>query len=343
MDLRKLRLLLAGLAAGDSLGSTSEFQSQSDVVKTYERLKGVGWPFVQAGGGSFGWTPGEATDDTDMALCILRSVVGSGRFDGAAVAKQFVDWLDSSPPDVGNATRNGLSAVRGGTPWYEGGLGEYQRNQNSAANGSLMRNGVVAALAESVSEGWRMSLLQSLPTHYGPLPVICCCAQTYLLRELLAGRNPFATDWLATFREQFCRWLSSSADEWVVGWRKRVGSHCDTAMEAFGKADFDPDSFTPFRDFAGADGYCLLTLQIAVWAAIWSQRQQPFPTPNGYPAEVFLNSTGPLFLCAVAMIGRDSDTYGAVAGPLIAAAHGGVPKALTDGLEALQAMKRLGL
>jgi len=38
----------------------------------------------------------------------------------------------------------------------------------------------------------------------------------------------------------------------------------------------------------------------------------------------------------VAMIGHDSDTYGAAAGPLIAAAHQGLPSELTAGLAALK-------
>ncbi len=31
------------------------------------------------------------------------------------------------------------------------------------------------------------------------------------------------------------------------------------------------------------------------------------------------------------MIGHDADTYGAVSGPLVAAAHGGLPAGMTDG------------
>ena len=64
----RLRLLLFGLAAGDALGSTVEFESVEQIPGLYQQLKSRGWPFRQIGGGAFDWTPGEATDDTDMAI-----------------------------------------------------------------------------------------------------------------------------------------------------------------------------------------------------------------------------------------------------------------------------------
>lgn len=46
---------------------------------------------------------------------------------------------------------------------------------------------------------------------------------------------------------------------------------------------FVPSTFNPFEeDFAGRAGYCLLTLQIGVWASHWSASSEPFPSPPGY-------------------------------------------------------------
>ena len=42
----------------------------------------------------------------------------------------------------------------------------------------------------------------------------------------------------------------------------------------------------------------------------------------------------------VALVGNDSDTYGATAGPLIAAAHGGLPAEMTDSLSAVAEFDR---
>jgi len=72
-----------GLAVGDALGATSEFQDPKEVgsncVEAYSRYN---WPAKLAGGGLLHWGVGEPTDDTDMALCILRSFSRlEGKFD----------------------------------------------------------------------------------------------------------------------------------------------------------------------------------------------------------------------------------------------------------------------
>ena len=67
---------------------------------------------------------------------------------------------------------------------------------------------------------------------------------------------------------------------------------------------------------------------------------EPFDVPEGFPAEIFARR-GAWTLAWPAMIGNDSDTYGAVAGPMIAAAHKSIPATLTDGLEALTAFEDL--
>jgi ADP-ribosylglycohydrolase len=336
MQKERLLLLLTGLAAGDSLGSTTEFVPRDGVPTLHDQYGTRGWPFRQIGGGAFNWRPGAPTDDTQMALCIVRSFLRLQHFNGADVAQEFVKWLNSSPPDIGNATRRGLSAIRGGTPWYEGGLADYTNNPNAAANGSLMRNGVISALADRLDDAFRFSVLQSLPTHYAPLPVLCCGAQTYLLNELLAG-HPLSIDWVPAFRESFSSWLDEEWDKAILRWHGNIKRHLASAWSALADADFDPDSLDPFTiEFAGAEGYCLLTLQIAVWAAHWSSRSVPFPTPKRFPTSVFEQAVGPGFLSAVVMIGHDADTYGAAAGPLIAALHGGLPEGITTGLEAIR-------
>ena len=72
MQFESTRKLLAGLAAGDSLGSTVEFGSRDLVQTVYDPN---GWPFKQVGGGTFNWKPGEATDDTDMAWAMVKATM----------------------------------------------------------------------------------------------------------------------------------------------------------------------------------------------------------------------------------------------------------------------------
>ena len=331
-----LGLLLAGLAAGDSLGSTSEFVAQSRIPELYRKYRDQGWPFRQVGGGSFGWKPGQPTDDTDMALCLVRSYRELGRFDGEDVSRRFVEWMRGGPPDIGGTTHTTLSGIANGTPWFEGGLAEYRRNPNGAANGSLMRNGVVAGMANSLADALRISLLHGVMTHYALLPQICCAAQTYLIWRLLEGGRPFAGDWLAEFQACFEGWLDRADDELVRQWHENVAQDMSAAWVTFAEADWDADTFDPFDiSYGGRAGYCLLTLQIAVWAVQWSLREAPLPVPDGFPGEAFCRQ-GPWVLAWVAMIGHDSDTYGAAAGPMIAAAHDGLPEDLTRDLWVLQ-------
>jgi hypothetical protein len=332
--LDQLRLLLTGLAAGDSLGTTAEFIPRDDVPRIYNRRRDSGWPFRQAGGN--GWEVGEPTDDTDMALCIARSFLEMGGFDGEDVAHRLLLWMRGGPKDVGTATAQSLSRIEEGIPWTEAAWKEYRRNPKSAPNGSLIRNGIVPALADTLDEAFRISLLQGIITHYHPLAVLCCAAQTYLIWGLLRERSTLPWAWLSPFRVRWNGWLSSTTDPVCREWLGRMGEAIDAAWSTFRRAEFDPDRFNPFRvPFPGRSGHSLLTLQIAVWAAAWSIKDTPLPTPLGFPPEVF-QRTGPWVLSWVAMIGHDCDSYGATAGPLVAAIHGGIPDELTAGLWALR-------
>ena len=331
-----LALLLAGLAAGDSLGSTSEFVPQSDIPDLYAKYRDRGWPFRQVGGGSFDWKPGQPTDDTDMAMCLVRSYRELGRFDGEDVARRFVQWMRSDPPDIGWTTRRTLGAIADGTAWHQGGLPAYRVNPLSAANGSLMRNGVVAGMAADLGDAFRITLSHGVMTHYAPVQQLCCAAQTYLIQQLLVGHQPFAKDWVADFRGCFDEWLGGTDDVLVRDWQQNVAEDMPEAWATMKQADWSAETFDPFGiSYSGRTGHCLLTLQIAVWAVQWSLREDPLPVPGAFPAEVFARQ-GPWVLGWVAMVGHDSDTYGAAAGPLIAAAHRELPKELTEGLWVLE-------
>lgn len=331
----RLRLLLSGLAAGDALGSTSEFVDFHAVPDVYDECRPRGWPFRQVGGGCFGREPGQPTDVGEMALCLVRSHEELGRFDGADVAARFVAWMRTGRRDIGATTRAALRAVAAGAPWHEGGRGAFERRPESWSNGSLMRNGVVPGLASDLDSAFRITIQHGLITHWAPLPALCCAAQTWLIRELLAGRRPFGGPWVDELRSVFEAWLTAATDQVTARWRDTTAAHVPRAWDLLAAADFDPDRFTPLRPNLAPAGYCLLTLQIGVWAAEWALRDAPLCSlPAGLPREPF-QRTGPWVLSWVAMIGRDSETYGATAGPLVAAACGGVPAELTEELRAL--------
>jgi len=343
MARKHLGLLLAGHAVGDSLGSTSEFLSREEVLKTYEEKKTDGWPFRHVGGGHFNWRAGQSTDDSEMAFIMVRSFMEKGEFDAEDIAKRFVEWLGTGPMDVGTTTLITLANIRKGAPWHEGGLFDFQRRPLNASNGSLIRNGVIPGMADSLEDAFRFSLYHGIMTHYAPRPVICCAAQVFLIWQLLEGERPFRASWVQKkswqkmFREIWDEWFESmSGDEIVTGWAENVGDKLGEAWKTFEETEFFPDVFNPFVfSPRGGAGYVLTTLQIAIWATQWARKNEVFKGAEGYPSEIF-EKTGPWVLGWVAMTGGDTDSYGATAGPMVASALGGLPEEMLEGLEIME-------
>ena len=347
-----IRTLMEGLAAGDALGVTSEFESLEKMRITYLYHKPSGWPFVPVGGGPFGFRAGHPSDDSEMALAIVHawcqtakeSASSVAHFDGARIAANFVKWLDSKPRDIGHTTRLTLEAVLAGTPWHRGGYEFWRRNPNAWSNGSLMRNGVVAGMGASRNQLFRHTLLHGLITHWAPLPALCCAAQSWLIHHFDVwcvgeeGGEILLPEWKEEFRKQWDLWICTETDPLVIAWRDTTWEDHAEAWKIFMAADCDPDSFRPFAPIKHI-GFCVTTLQIGIWAMHWAFRDCPYPTeylPEKFPTEPFLR-TGAEVLSWVAMIGRDADTYGATAGPMIAA----VTELRRDLVERLSAVESL--
>jgi ADP-ribosylglycohydrolase len=136
--------VLFGHACGDALSAGYEFGPPipADVAVS------------MIGGGTFGWAPGEWTDDTQMAVPILeaaeKAVAGGGELldhlDDVAVA--WAEWARHAA-DVGNQTRSVLSDFRAAGATTASALLEcsfhyHERTGHAAGNGSLMRTSPVA-------------------------------------------------------------------------------------------------------------------------------------------------------------------------------------------------------
>ena len=343
-DTRSLRQLFAGLAAGDSLGSTSEFVPQREVPGLYEKVKARGWPFRQVGREAASLPAGSPTDDTEMALCMVRSYFEQGGFNAQNVAEKFVSWMRCGPFDIGRTTQRTLQVCEKSRRFWEGGLAFWREVPGFAANGSLMRNGIVAGMAGSRKEAFAFSLKHGMITHYAPLPQICCLAQTHLICDLLEGKK-FHEGWVEPFRSEVEDYLACPDDPEIQMWRDSVSKKGDwqRSMEAFCREDWDTERFDPFQiDYTRGSGYCLLTLKIALWGLFWSMTDEELDAPEGFPVEVF-EARGPSRLAWVAMCGHDADTYAAVAGPLIAATGAELPSGFTENLLALEQFDQMSL
>ncbi|MCY4127622.1 MAG: ADP-ribosylglycohydrolase family protein, partial [Gammaproteobacteria bacterium] len=127
----RFRGALVGLAVGDALGTTLEFQRPG----TFAPISDM------TGGGPFGLDPGKWTDDTSLALCLADSLVQRQRFDPKDQIERYARWrgegLWSSTGncfDIGNTTSAALDRFEQTGEPYSG-----PAHERSAGNGSVMR------------------------------------------------------------------------------------------------------------------------------------------------------------------------------------------------------------
>ena len=171
---------LLGLAVGDAVGTTLEFKSRD----SYPLLADM------VGGGPFGLTPGQWTDDTAMALALADSLTENPALDEADQMRRFVDWHEKgtysctgSCFDIGVTTRQALSQWKKSGDPFAG-----STDPMSAGNGSLMRLSPVAI------RHWRNRALlrdvaarQSRTTHGAAEAVDACVAFAEALADAIEG------------------------------------------------------------------------------------------------------------------------------------------------------------
>ncbi len=128
--------VMLGMACGDALGAGYEFGPPFDGLVEMK------------GGGGYNWRPGEWTDDTSMAVPILRAAASGRDLRSESVLDEivaaWVDWAKTAP-DVGIQTR---SVLRGISPTATAARASaarlHEQRGRSGGNGSLMRTAPVA-------------------------------------------------------------------------------------------------------------------------------------------------------------------------------------------------------
>ncbi|HEX6967431.1 MAG TPA: ADP-ribosylglycohydrolase family protein [Micromonosporaceae bacterium] len=277
--------VLLGTACGDALGAGYEFGPPlaSDV------------PVDMIGGGVFGFSPGEWTDDTSMAVCVAEAVAAGHDLRSSegldAVAAGFLRWFDSRPTDVGNQTAAVLSSARtrdanglvaAAAHYFDHHPG------GSAGNGSLMRTAPVALahLDDDPAAVAEAAVRVSRLTHADPACGEACALWSVAIHH--AVRH-------GTFD----------------GVREGLGllpAHRRTYWAGL----LDEAEAKPPAHFV-KNGWVVHALQ-AAWSAI---THTPVPS-SGDPAEHLR-----LALETAVRGGRDTDTVAAIAGGLLGARWGG--------------------
>ena len=177
---------LLGLACGDALGRPVEFRSAQWIADTH------GTVTEMLGHGTHGKPPGTVTDDTDLALCLARSLVERERFDGQDVADRFVAWYEDGPFDVGLMTADAITEYRSGTSWRDAGREVWQQRPegSNAGNGSVMRCAPHAlAFTDDPDTLATVSRQSSAITHYDPRCTYGCAVLNLTIAGYLRGED----------------------------------------------------------------------------------------------------------------------------------------------------------
>ena len=169
-----------GLAVGDALGATLEFEPRDTHPLHTEML----------GGGPFNLSPGQWTDDTSMALALAESLIAHPDFDPTDLMRRFVAWAEDGAYsctgtcfDIGLTTRQALSRfMRTGDPFAG------STAPDTAGNGSLMRVAPVALRAlDDEARAVQIARDQSRTTHAAAQAVEACDLFVRILREAIQG------------------------------------------------------------------------------------------------------------------------------------------------------------
>ena len=178
----RARGALVGLACGDAVGTTVEFEEPG----TFTPLTDL------VGGGPFGLLPGQWTDDTSMALCLAESILERGGMDLHDQHRRYRAWRDGGHLsstgvcfDIGNTVRAQLARYeRTGEPI------DPTPSEDSAANGSLMRLAPVPITwHRDVGRAAERSAESSRTTHAARRPVDACRLLGAVLAGLISGRT----------------------------------------------------------------------------------------------------------------------------------------------------------
>jgi ADP-ribosyl-[dinitrogen reductase] hydrolase len=287
--------VLLGVACGDALGAPYEFGPplRPDIAVTMK------------GGGSFGWSPGEWTDDTSMAIAIAElSATGADLRTEKThdqIAARWAGWAVDAK-DVGAQTsavlHGGLraAAARGessptGADLELAAAQRHVRTGRSAGNGSLMRTAPIAlAYLDDPSALVHAAYEISALTHHDPVAGEACALWCLAIRHAVLEGTLDLRRGLRRLPEARARAWSARLDH----------------AEDSGPADFPHN------------GWVIQAVQGA-WSAI---------TTTATPAELDPSSSTARpahfrrALEAAVRGGYDADTVGAIAGALVGGAYG---------------------
>jgi ADP-ribosyl-[dinitrogen reductase] hydrolase len=173
---------LVGLACGDAVGTAVEFRARG----TFEPLCDM------VGGGPFGLSPGQWTDDTSMALCLADSLLARAGFDAVDQMARYVDWWRQGYRsatgecfDIGNTVRAALGRFEASGDAFAG-----STDPATAGNGALMRLApVVLYFHPDHAAVQHFAVESSRTTHAAPEALDCARLLASVIARALDGAS----------------------------------------------------------------------------------------------------------------------------------------------------------
>lgn len=226
----RYRGALLGLACGDAVGTSVEFQPRGSFISLTDMV----------GGGPFNLKPGQWTDDTSMALCLAESLLTKNGFDAADQMGRYLNWwhwgyLSSTGEcfDIGMTVREALTRYQEDGDAFAGSI-----DPDTAGNGSLMR--LAPVVLHYFPDQERIATFaanSSRTTHAAPEAVECCQLFAGLIGNALQGADK------ADLR------------------RFSANTFVEPNVAAIARGDYLSKSINDIR----GSGYCVASLEAALW------------------------------------------------------------------------------
>ncbi len=294
----RLHSCLLGLAIGDALGMPFEGYPSWVVGPVLDQIQG----FHESS--HRGLSAGQWTDDTQMTLCLARSLVRLGQAEPEDIAREYLGWFQSGDVrGIGATTLSAMTRLEGGAAWHESGTeGEY-----AAGNGAAMRAAPLGLLYHDDLEGLRKACgVDAEITHKNAEAVAGSRAVAFLVARLVTGAVPGKE-------------LLEETIQFVAG--SRVGDNLKRSLEFLGR-QVDP------LEASEALGVGAYVVETVAWSAFCF-----FHAPDDFPRAVM----------AAVRAGGDTDTAGAITGALSGTRVGvvGIPASWRKEVEAQDAIAAL--
>jgi ADP-ribosylglycohydrolase len=319
---RHVKGALLGLAVGDALGTTLEFQD----------LKAPEFPTLATGphrsiigAGPFGLAVGQVTDDTHMACCLFQSLLDRRTIDAddlsRDLARRYLAWRQHTF-DIGGQTAAAISKFGRGISPLEAGRAVWEvRGRQPAGNGSLMRTAPIGVLLSATEMLRRKaSFTDSAITHFDPRCQLACAAFNAAIAHAVREQPGSAAVIVEVAREELheaARALAGTHPDLVEvidRAREALATDLDAAMQD------DPRLYAPELHLQRHQGFVRVAFRLAFWELVHA------PTLEAA-------------LIDVVNRGGDADTNGAITGALLGAflSADAIPRAWVDTvLSALQ-------